>query len=305
MAGWQANDIGDLAGTVAVVTGANAGLGYETALALAAHGAHVVVAARDPRKGDDARRAIAAEVSGARLEPGHLDLADLASVEAFATAFLDAHPTLDILVNNAGARLLAQRTLTADGFETQFGINHLGHFALTARLLPALLARPGARVVTVTSIEHYWAHLDFDDLQSERKYSKSAYGRSKLANLLFTHELQRRADAAGRALVSVAAHPGWADTTPIGGAALVKLTQLVGQPAARGALPSLYAATAPDVVGGDLIAPGGPGHLRGYPVKIGGARRGRDPSSARRLWEVSTELTGVTYQPLERAGPGR
>ena len=295
MAHWTADDIPDLSGRTAVVTGGNSGIGYHTAEQLARHGARVVVATRSEAKG----RAAAEKVGG---EWAPLDLADLASVRAFAEGFTGP---LDLLVNNAGVMMIP-RQLTADGFEMQLGTNHLGHFALTGLLLPALLAsnnRP--RVVTVSSGEHHKGSIDFDDLMSERSYGQMrAYQNSKLANLLFTFELQRRVDAAGVELLSVAAHPGFANTN-LGHNATgawrwgVRIGQVFfAQPAERGALPTLYAATAADVQGGEYFGPDGRGEQRGYPTRVGASAAARDEAAAQRLWAVSEELTGVRYAEL-------
>ncbi len=295
MARWTADDIPDLSGRTVVVTGGNSGIGYHTVAALVAHGARVVIASRNEEKG----RAAAAQLKAEWLP---LDLANLASVRAFAEGF--AGP-LDLLVNNAGVMAIPRRE-TADGFEMQFGTNHLGHFALTGLLLPALLASGnGPRVVTVSSGEHHRGSIDFDDLMSERSYGQmGAYRRSKLANLLFTFELQRRADAAGVNLLSVAAHPGFAatnlghDGNPLM-ALGVRLGQLfIAQPATMGALPTLCAATATGVRGGEYFGPDGRGEMRGYPTRVGTSTAARDPVAAQRLWTVSEELTGVRYGAL-------
>ena len=295
MARWTADDIPDLSGRTVVVTGGNSGIGYHTVAALVAHGARVVIASRNEEKG----RAAAAQLKAEWLP---LDLANLASVRAFAEGF--AGP-LDLLVNNAGVMAIPRRE-TADGFEMQFGTNHLGHFALTGLLLPALLASGnGPRVVTVSSGEHHRGSIDFDDLMSERSYGQmGAYRRSKLANLLFTFELQRRADAAGVNLLSVAAHPGFAatnlghDGNPLM-ALGVRLGQLfIAQPATMGALPTLYAATATGVRGGEYFGPDGRGEMRGYPTRVGTSTAAQDPVAAQRLWTVSEELTGVRYGAL-------
>jgi NAD(P)-dependent dehydrogenase (short-subunit alcohol dehydrogenase family) len=301
---WSADDIPDLTGRTAVVTGANSGIGYRAAVELARHGAAVTLAARDPGRGADALRRLRADVPGADVTLGSLDLADLASVRAFAAAY--GPEGLDLLVNNAGVMAPPLRR-TADGFESQFGTNHLGHFALTGLLLPRLLARPGARVVTVTSGAHRAGAIDFADLDARTSYHKwPAYAQSKLANLLFAFELQRRADAAGVDLRSVAAHPGYAATNlqtagprlagskvAEAGAALV--TRLVGQPDSRGALPTLRAATDPAVRGGEVFGPDGFLEMRGAPKQVTVSRRARDRALAERLWTVSEEKTGVTY----------
>ncbi|MEU4835889.1 oxidoreductase [Streptosporangium sp. NPDC023615] len=282
---WTAEEIPDLTGRTAVVTGASGGIGVPTALELARHGARVVLTARDPGRGRDALEAIRAKVPGAAVEVGALDLADLRSVRAFAGT---VGGPLDLLVNNAGLGPMPRGT-TADGFETQFGVNHLGHFALTGLLMPRLLAAPAARVVTVSSGAHAFGEIDFDDLGLERRYgSWAAYGRSKLANLLFALELQRRAEASGAALLSLAAHPG---TTATGilrtGRPLNALMRLLLRSPAKGALPSLYAATSPEAEGGQYVGPG--------PRVLRPSARAMDPAVAARLWEVSEELTGVRF----------
>lgn len=309
---WTAAEIPDLTGRMAVVTGANSGLGLHTSLELARHGARVVLACRDEGKGAGALRRIRDEVPGAEVELGALDLADLAPVRRFAEAYASLHDRLDILVNNAGVMALPYRR-TADGFEMQLGTNHLGHFALTGLLLPTLLARHGARVVTLSSQAHRFGRVDIDDLHSERRYRKwFAYAQSKLANLLFMSELARRADAAHAALVSVAAHPGYAATNlQLAGPRMAGNTlaekasalgnRLIAQSDAQGALPSLYAATAPDVRGGECFGPDGPFEQRGYPKRVGTSKAARDEVTARRLWEVSEQLTGVRYEALTPA----
>jgi NAD(P)-dependent dehydrogenase (short-subunit alcohol dehydrogenase family) len=307
MSRWAAADIPDLAGRIAVVTGANSGLGYQTALELARHRATVVLGCRDQAKGDDALSRLRAEVPDADGAVALLDLADLASVRSFAIAYQAEHGALDILVNNAGVMALPHRT-TADGFEAQFGTNHLGHFALTGLLLEALLERPDARVVTVSSTVATIGHINFDDLQSERRYVRwLAYGQSKLANQLFASELGRRAAAAGTSLVSAAAHPGYADTnlqaaapTMVGHrfrAGVMTLgNKVLAQSGAMGALPQLYAATAPGVRSGDYFGPDRLFGQRGHPTRVGAPRQAHDRDDARRLWTVSEELTGVEYR---------
>ena len=300
---WSADDIPDLTGRTAIVTGANSGIGYRAAVELARHGATVTLAARDPGRGADALRRLRADVPAADVSLGSLDLADLASVRAFAAAW---EPELDLLVNNAGVMAPPLRR-TADGFESQFGTNHLGHFALTGLLLPRLLARPGARVVTVTSGVHRAGWMNFANLNGESGYRKwPAYAQSKLANLLFTFELQRRADAAGADLRSVAAHPGYAATnlqatgprlagSKVGEKGAEFVTRLVGQPDSQGALPTLRAATDPAVRGGEVFGPDGFMELRGAPKQVAVSRRARDRSAAERLWTISEDRTGVTY----------
>ena len=307
---WTTDDIPYLAGRTAVVTGANSGLGFESALALARAGAQVVMACRDQAKGAAALDLIRASVPDAAAIVAPLDLADLGSVAAFAKAYAGDHDGLDILLNNAGVMAIPRRE-TADGFEMQFGTNHLGHFALTAHLLDSLLARPGARVVTVSSAVAQVGKIRFDDLQGTRKYGKwSAYSQAKLANQLFTLELDRRASARGVDLVSVAAHPGYAATNlqavgpQMSGSGLMeRLTalgnSLFGQSAAGGALPSLYAATAPGVSGGQYFGPDGFMAQRGAPTTVPFVKAAKDPVAARRLWDVSEELTGVRFTALD------
>jgi NAD(P)-dependent dehydrogenase (short-subunit alcohol dehydrogenase family) len=300
---WTPADIPDQTGRTIIVTGANSGIGLEAARALAAAGAHVVLACRDPSKAADAAAEVGRAAPGAGVEVRLLDLASLASIRDFAKGFADGHERLDVLINNAGVMAIPRRT-TADGFEMQLGTNHLGHFALTGLLFERLLATEGSRVVNVSSTAHRAGRIDFDDLQSERRYSRwGAYGQSKLANLLFTFELSRRLDGAQW---TAACHPGWASTNlQLAGARMegsrwlemlaTGMNRLFGQDAAMGALPTLYAATAPDVEGGDYIGPDGFAETWGYPKKVGSSARSRDPEAARRLWEVSQDLTGVHY----------
>ncbi len=310
MAPWTTKDIPPLAGRVAVVTGANSGLGFETATALAGAGARVVLACRDGVKGAEAVDRLRRAVPDADVEVGELDLADLASVRKFATVFSDAHHGLDILVNNAGVMAIPRRE-TADGFEMQFGTNHLGHFALTGLLLDRLLTRPGARVVTVSSLVARVGRIRFDDLERSHHYGAwSAYSQSKLANQLFTLELDRRATRGGSGLVSVAAHPGYAATNlqsvapQMTGSGLMEWATRLGnillaQSAADGALPSLFAATSPTVRGGSFFGPDRLFGARGHPTSAPFARAARDPGAARRLWMASEDLTGVRFDPLD------
>jgi NAD(P)-dependent dehydrogenase (short-subunit alcohol dehydrogenase family) len=302
MSAWTNDQIPDQAGRVAVVTGANSGLGLVTARELARAGARVVVTARDEVKGESARTLIADEVAGADLDVRMLDLASLDSVREFAAAVAADHGHLDLLVNNAGV-MMPPRGETADGFELQFGTNHLGHFALTGLLLDALVAGGSSRVVTLSSIEHKPGKLDFDDLQSENGYSpRGAYQQSKFANAVFGLELDRRLRAAGLPVISVLAHPGYSDTNlqstgPTGPmkALLAVGNKLLAQSAERGALPQLYAATAADVEGGSFIGPDGLMEARGHPTVVKPVGRARDEETAKRLWDVSEQLTGVTY----------
>jgi NAD(P)-dependent dehydrogenase (short-subunit alcohol dehydrogenase family) len=299
---WTIEDIPDQAGRVAVITGANTGLGLETAKALAARGGSVVLAVRNLDKGKDAAATIAAASAGADVTVQRLDLSSLDSVRRAADDLRATHDRIDLLVNNAGVMYTPRRT-TADGFELQFGTNHLGHFALTGLLLDRLLAATGSRVVTVSSVGHrIRSRIDFDDLNSERRYSRvAAYGRSKLANLLFTYELQRRLAEAGSSTIAVAAHPGGSNTELVRNspAPLRALNAvfgpLVAQSADMGALPTLRAATDPAALGGQYYGPDGFRELRGHPVVVESSRQSHDPAVQRRLWTVSEELTGVTY----------
>jgi NAD(P)-dependent dehydrogenase (short-subunit alcohol dehydrogenase family) len=309
MSAWTADDIPPLSGRTAVVTGANSGLGFHTALELARHGADVVMASRDASRGRDALERVRTEVPDAKAVVAIVDLADLSSVRAFAATLREGGNPIDVLVNNAGVMALPRRQ-TADGFEMQIGTNHLGHFALTGLLLPALLVRPGSRVVTVSSAVAQAGRIHFDDLQGERRYWRwGAYAQSKLANLLFAFELDRRAAAAGTGLISVAAHPGFAATNlqaaasrtqghPIRARASALGAQLMGQPAAAGALPLLYAATEPDVHGGDYYGPDGPSSIRGHPTMVTPPHRALDAELAGRLWAESERLTGVTFDAI-------
>ena len=293
---WTTDDVPGQQGRLAVVTGANTGLGFETAQALAARGASVVLAVRNVEKGKQAAARIAAAAPGATVTVQELDLSSLDSVRAAAAELRAGHPRIDLLICNAGV-MYPPKQITSDGFELQFGTNHLGHFALTGLLLEQMLPVPGSRVVTVSSVGHrIRARINFDDLQWERSYSRvRAYGQSKLANLMFTYELQRRLSGAGTT-IAVAAHPGFAATelmrhTPM--AAVV--TPLFSQNAAMGALPVLRAATDPGVLGGQYYGPGGFLGLRGYPELAASSRRSHDAAVQRRLWAVSEDLTGVTF----------
>ena len=314
---WTPADIPDLHGTSAVVTGANSGLGLHTTIGLARAGAQVVMGCRDSARGEAARAEVRAAVPDADVVLLPLDLADLASVRSFAATVPDAvdSTALDLLVNNAGVMAIPQRR-TADGFEMQLGTNHLGHFALTGLLLGALLQGSVAggppRVVTVSSGMHRTGTLHRDDLMLESGYRPwVAYGQSKLANLLFARELQRRVDAAGLTLLSLAAHPGYAATNLQGvapsmtgsrlSAAVMRLgNAVVAQSAEKGAWPSLRAATDPGVRGGDYYGPGGLGEQRGKPKRVGRSAAARNDADAAWLWTESARLTGVTYPELER-----
>ncbi|MEJ0028672.1 MAG: SDR family oxidoreductase [Rhizomicrobium sp.] len=297
---WTAADIPDLSGRYAVVTGTG-GLGYETALELARHGAEIVLAGRNPAKGAQSVAKISAAAPGAKVVFEALDLADLKSVAAFAARMNAQGRPLDLLVNNAGVMAFPTRRETVDGFEMQFGTNHLGHFALTARLLPLLRGARHPRVVTVSSHAHYIGRIRFDDLQAVRRYSPNrAYGQSKLANLLFALELQRRSDAKGWNILSDAAHPGGAATElipngPGTGGWMAATSKWLLQPAADGALPQLFAATSPDAKPSAYYGPQKFFGLNGPPGLARLSRRARDPEVAARLWDVSEKLTGASF----------
>jgi NAD(P)-dependent dehydrogenase (short-subunit alcohol dehydrogenase family) len=299
---WTTSDIPDQNGRVAVVTGANTGLGYHAAAALAQTGAHVVLAVRNLEKGNHALARIVAAHPDADVTLQELDLGSLASVRAAAAALRKAYPRIDLLINNAGV-MWTPKQVTADGFEMQFGTNHLGHFALTGLLLDKLLPVRGSRVVTVSSMGHrIRAAIHFDDLQWEHGYDRyAAYGQSKLANLLFTYELQRRLAEQDTNTVAVAAHPG-ASSTELGRSAPTLIKPLFAladtflfQSAAMGALPTLRAATDLDVEGGQYYGPDGLGEQRGHPKVVSSSAQSHDEDLQRRLWTVSEELTGVTY----------
>ena len=293
---WTENQISDQTGRVAIVTGANSGIGWEAARALTNKGAAVIMACRSIAKANPAAEQIKALKPSGQVVVMALDLGDLASIHRFATAFRQDYNRLDLLINNAGVSMPPYGK-TAQGFEQQFGINHLGHFALTGLLLDRLNATPGARIVTVSSWSHQSGNITFDDLNWEQHYQPGrAYAQSKLANLLFTYELQRRLVAAGQSTLAVAAHPGWAATNALRHSPMLKrLNPIFAQPPKMGMLPTLYAATAPDVRGGDYFGPGGLGQMRGYPRKVGSSARSHDEAVARRLWTVSEELTHVKY----------
>ncbi len=299
---WTENDIPDQTGRIAIVTGANSGIGWDTARALAQKGATVIMACRNPQKANAAADQIKALNPAGQVIVMPLDLADLNTVRAFAAAFRESHDRLDVLINNAGV-MNTPYGKTAQGFEQQLGINHLGHFALTGLLLDLLNAIPQARVVTVSSGGHRFGAINFDDLNWERGYPRQrAYAQSKLANLLFTYELQRKLTAAGQGRLAVAAHPGWTATNLQQYSRYLQLLNpLMAQTTAMGALPTLYAATAMDVRGGDYIGPGGFMELRGYPKKVRSSARSHDEAVARRLWATSEDLTEVRYR-LEAVG---
>jgi NAD(P)-dependent dehydrogenase (short-subunit alcohol dehydrogenase family) len=299
---WTAERIPDQGGRTAVVTGANSGLGLVAARELARAGAEVVLACRNMEKGEAAVESIREAIPAASVGIEELDLSSLASVRVFAERFAAAHESLDLLINNAGV-MAPPRRQTADGFELQLGTNHLGHFALTGLLLGKLEGREDARVVTVSSAAHKVGRIAFDDLQRQRHYFRwSAYGQSKLANLLFARELDRRLRAAGSTVSSIAAHPGYSATNLQSAAppaldriVMVVANRLFAHSAEMGALPQLYAATRPNLDGGLFIGPDGPNEQRGYPKVVSPSKAGRNEATADRLWAVSEELTGVSY----------
>jgi NAD(P)-dependent dehydrogenase (short-subunit alcohol dehydrogenase family) len=298
---WTTTDVPDQTGRVAVVTGSNTGIGYHAAATLADRGAHVVLAVRNLDKGNDAVARILAASRGADVAVQQLDLSSLESVCAAAEALRSAYPRIDLLINNAGVMYPPKQT-TADAFELQFGTNHLGHFALTGLLLDRMFVE-GARVVTVSSNAHrFKAAIHFDDLQWERRYNRfAAYGQAKLANLLFTYELQRRLAENSRPTIAVAAHPGASNTELTRNLpAIVRpaerlMAPLISQRPEMGALPTLRAATDPTVAGGQYYGPDGLGQQRGYPKLVDSSKQSHDAELQRRLWQVSEELTGVSF----------
>jgi NAD(P)-dependent dehydrogenase (short-subunit alcohol dehydrogenase family) len=299
---WDATQISSQAGRNVVVTGANSGIGLVAARELARAGASVTLACRNLDKGEAAATEMRTAAPTAAVEVSELDLGSLASVRAFAERYRSTHDGLDLLVNNAGVMAPPRRT-TSDGFELQFGTNHLGHFALTGSLIDLMEARNDARVVTVSSGAHRMGKIDFDDLQGERHYGRwSAYGQSKLANLLFAFELERRLRAAGSSIKSLAAHPGYAATNlqfaappPHERFVMSVSNVLFAQSAARGALPTLYAATYPGLEGGKFIGPDGFMEMRGRPTIVQASPAAHDEAVAKRLWAVSEQLTGVPF----------
>jgi NAD(P)-dependent dehydrogenase (short-subunit alcohol dehydrogenase family) len=299
---WTSADVPDQSGRVAIVTGANSGLGYDTAAVLADKGAHVVLAVRNVDKGNEAADRIKAASPNAVVAVQELDLSSLDSVHRAADELRAAHPRIDLLINNAGVMYVPTRETTTDGFEMQFGTNHLGHFALTGQLLDNMLSVDGSRVVTISSVGHkFWflADIYFDDLQFERGYHRiKAYGQSKLANLMFTYELQRRLKLKGAPTVALAAHPGFSDTELmryLPGFVPDFMWRPVTQPADKGALPTLRAATDPGAHGGQYYGPDGIGEIKGHPKVVESSAQSHKEELQRRLWTMSEELTGVTY----------
>lgn len=302
---WTSAEMPSQAGKNILVTGANGGIGYQAALEFARHGAQVWLGCRSRSKGEAALGRMQREVPNAEVKLADLDLASLASVRAFAADYNAQGIPLDVLVNNAGVMALKNRELTADGFEKQFGTNHLGHFALTGLLLPALKAASAARVVTVASLAHRNGVMAWDDLQEERGYEGwKAYNQSKLANILFARELNQRARTAGLSLISNPVHPGISRTNifengPGTGSLKAKILGLLSpvltQDDVMGALPTEYAATAATVQGGTYIGPDGFGEFKGHPKEVQPRPQALDEAAAQRLWTVSEELTGVRY----------
>lgn len=303
---WTTKDIPSQKGKIALVTGANSGLGYYASLALARKGAHVIMASRSTERAQSALKQIKTEVQGADVVFMPLDLASLASIRALAEEVQKKYDHLDMLINNAGVMGIPRRE-TQDGFEMQFGTNHLGHFALTGLLLGAVQAAPAGRVVTVSSMLHRSGVMNFDDLMGQKSYDPwRAYSQSKLANLLFAYELQRRLTRGNSRVTSLAAHPGYASTNlqlvgaEMKGSKLERgfmqiANNIFGQPAEQGALPGLYAAVSPDAQGGTFIGPDGWGGSRGYPAVVESNERSHDLDVAEKLWQVSETLTGTPY----------
>jgi NAD(P)-dependent dehydrogenase (short-subunit alcohol dehydrogenase family) len=305
MSGFTVNDMPSQVGKRAVVTGANSGIGYETALALAHAGAEVILAVRSEQKGREALAKIRALSPQAKVRLELLDLSKLASVAEFSRRLNAEGQPLDILINNAGVMMLPQRQLTAEEFEMQLGVNYLGHFALTAQLLPLLRKEPAPRVVNLSSLMHRVGKIHFDDLQLERGYTPTkAYAQSKLAPLMFALELQRRSDASGWGLMSNAAHPGIATTELIangqGSEGFVNkfslgFVRVMGQSAAAGALPTLYAATSPRAKNAGYYGPDGFSEIKGAPAPARISARAGDVAAAARLWDVSGKLTAAKF----------
>jgi len=299
---WTAADVGDQSGRTAIITGANTGIGYEAAAVLAARGAHVVLAVRNLDKGNGAADRIRTTSPNAVVTVQELDLTSLDSIRAAADALRTAHPRIDLLINNAGV-MHTPRSKTKDGFELQFGTNHLGHFALTGQLLGNLLPVDGSRVVTISSQAHrFRGAIDFDDLQAEKKYDRAgAYARSKIANLMFTYELARRLEAKGAPTIATAAHPGSSNTELTRNypgflqGAVNLVWGLISQSPEMGALPTLRAATDPGVRNGEYYGPDGRGEQRGHPKRVESNQESHDVDVQRRLWEVSEKLTDVTF----------
>jgi NAD(P)-dependent dehydrogenase (short-subunit alcohol dehydrogenase family) len=301
---WTSSDIGNQVGRVAVVTGANSGIGFEAAKALAVKGATVVVASRRKDRGEEAVVSILQVAPDATVEQMLLDLANHSSVSEFITAFTDRFDRLDMLINNAGVMMPREREETADGFEIQFGTNHLGHFALTVQLLPLLVGTEGSRVVNVSSSSQNFGKLDLNDLQwTKRSYDRMAsYGASKIANMLFTLELQRRLREAGASAITAACHPGWTATNLQKASPMLRwFSPLLGMKPWQGALPTLYTAVSKDVVGGGYYGPDGLGTMRGYPAPNKPSAASTDADGARNLWKLSEKLADIDTPQLKAA----
>ena len=295
---WDADQIDDQTGRVAIVTGASSGIGFETARVLAARNATVIVAVRNAEKGERAVERITARHPGAKASVSLLDLADLSATERFATRFKEEHDRLDLLINNAGVMMPPPST-TRDGFELQMGTNHMGHFALTGHLMDLLMRTDGSRVVNVSSVAHRTGALDFADLDwKTRRYNpQKSYGDSKLANLYFTYELERKLAGRPEGPIVAAAHPGWTATDLQRHSGLFQfLNRFFAQGPTMGALPTLRAALDPGVSGGDYFGPSGLLQFKGYPRKVGSNKRSHDREIAAKLWSISEERTGVRYR---------
>ncbi|HEY4009795.1 MAG TPA: oxidoreductase [Acidobacteriaceae bacterium] len=309
---WTTENIPSQAGRRVLITGANSGIGFEAALELARKGAEVILPARTQAKAEDAAARILQQVADAKLHPEILDLASLSSVRSFAKRMVERFPgqSLDLLINNAGVMALPKREVTEDGFERQFATNYLGPFALTGLLLPSIKAKPGSRVVTVSSSASNQGKIEFDNLQSERVYEPmfQAYAQSKLADLIFAQELQRRLTSIGSPIISTAAHPGYAvtnlqaDHVGAGMTFVMKVMKpLFSQNAAQGALPALFAAVSPEAVPGGYYGPDGVAELKGFPKAVRLAKEALDEATAQRLWHESERLTGVRFDVLSAA----
>ncbi|MDJ0766401.1 MAG: oxidoreductase [Myxococcota bacterium] len=299
---WTSEQIPSQNGRVAIVTGANSGIGFETAKALALKGAEVVVACRSRTRGEEAVEAIREAAPGAAVDLMLLDLARLNFVRDFAATFLDKYDRLDLLINNAGVMMPPQREETPDGFELQIGINHLGHFALTLALLERLTATEGSRVVNVSSSAQNFGELDLEDLQwTNRPFKRmGSYGASKVANMLFTLELQRRFREAGVSTQAMACHPGWTRTNLQKNSLLIRMfNPIVAMKPWQGALPTLYAAVSPDAMPGGYYGPDGMGTMRGYPASNKPADASTNVDAAKHLWHLSEDLVGIPAPNLE------
>ncbi|CAA9249173.1 MAG: probable oxidoreductase/Short-chain dehydrogenase [uncultured Cytophagales bacterium] len=294
---WNIDQVPSQSGRVAIVTGANGGLGYETALQLAKKDVRVILACRNVPKAEKAKARIVSQYPEAQVRSMPLDVSSLREVREFAAQFGRQYDRLDLLINNAGI-MMSPYQVTEDGFENQLATNYIGHFALTGLLLPSLARTPGSRVVTLSSLSYKWARIQFEDLHARQGYSRrKAYGQSKRACLMFAYELHRRLSAAGYGTLSVAAHPGLAKTNldQYFPALIRPLGSLFLQPARKGALPVLYAALAQDVKGGEFIGPDGFGEMRGDPARVDSDEYSKDANVARQLWQASEAMTGVYY----------